>query len=323
MRIVVLDGYTLNPGDLSWDELKAIGEVEVHERTDFTVQAIVERADGAEIVLTNKTPLSVSVIDRLPSLRYVGVLATGFNVVDGKAAEARRIPVANIPTYGTDSVAQMTFAHLLNLCHHVAEHSTDVRSGAWARSPDFCYWLNAQIELVGRTLGIVGFGRIGRRVGEIANAFGMRVIAHDLHRSDEPNWPGFAWREIDELLELSDVVTLHCPLTPENTGMMDAQRIARMKRHAFLLNMSRGPLVVDADLADALCRGLIAGAGIDVLEQEPPVADNPLYGAPNVTITPHIAWATKQARARLLSTAVRNVRAFLEGSPQNVVNGVM
>ncbi len=322
MRIVVLDGYTLNPGDLSWDGLETIGEVEVHDRTDFTDDAIVEAAGGADVVLTNKTPLSASVIGRLSSLRYIGVLATGFNVVDLEAAKARGMPVTNIPTYGTDSVAQMTFAHLLNLCHHVAEHSDNVRTGGWARSPDFCYWLHAQIELAGRTLGIVGFGRIGRRVGQIANALGMRVIAHDLHRGGEPDWPGFAWREIDELLAESDVVTLHCPLTPGNTGMMNAQRLARMKRSAFLLNMSRGPLVVDADLATALREGVIAGAGIDVLEQEPPAADNPLYDAPNVTITPHIAWATKEARSRLLSTAVENVRAFLDGTPRNVVNGV-
>ena len=320
MRIVVLDGYTLNPGDLDWSQLEALGDVVVHDRTDPDEAAIVERAAGAQIVLTNKTPLAASTIRRLTALRYIGVLATGYNIVDLDAANERSIPVANIPTYGTDSVAQMTFAHLLNLCHRVADHSNDVRAGRWARSADFCYWLAPQIELSGRTMGIIGFGRIGRRVGEIAHAFGMRVIANDAAPVSPPAWPGFAWRGVDELLGESDVVSLHCPLTPENTGMINAARLRLMKPEAFLINTSRGPLVVDADLAAALRDGVIAGAGIDVLGQEPPSADNPLYDAPNVAITPHISWATEAARARLLAVAVDNVRAFLAGNPANVVN---
>ena len=322
MNIVVLDGFTLNPGDLDWSPLERLGNVQVYDRTGDDERSIAQRASGAEIVLTNKTPLAASVIEQLPELRYIGVLATGFNVIDGEAAASRGIPVTNIPTYGTDSVAQMVFAHLLNLCHHVVEHSQDVRGGGWAGRPDFCYWLRPQIELAGKTMGVIGFGRIGRRVGEVAHAFGMRVVAHDVHHGADPGWPDFAWREVDELLAESDVVSLHCPLTPENAGLIDSAKLARMKPSAFLLNMSRGPLVVDADLADALRSGVIAGAGIDVLEQEPPAADNPLYAAPNITITPHISWATREARSRLMATAAENVRAFLDGRPQNVVNGV-
>ena len=322
MKIVVLEGYTLNPGDLDWSPLERLGEVQVYDRTGTDEQLVAQRASGADVVLTNKTPLAARVIAQLADLRYIGILATGFNVVDVEAAASREIPVTNIPTYGTDSVAQMVFAHLLNLCHHVVEHAQDVRDGGWARSPDFSYCLKPQIELVGKTMGIVGFGRIGRRVGELAHAFGMRVVAHDVYHGAEPDWPGFAWSEVDELLAVSDVVSLHCPLTPENTGLIDSTRLARMKPSAFLLNMSRGPLVVDADLAQALRSGVIAGAGIDVLEQEPPAADNPLYAAPNVTITPHIAWATREARSRLMTTAAENVRAFLDGRPQNVVNGI-
>jgi len=320
VSIVVLDGHTLNPGDLSWQELEALGETTIYDRTGNDPSLIVERARDAEVVLTNKTPLSAEVIDRLAKLEYIGVLATGFNVVDTAAAAARSIPVTNIPAYGTDSVAQMAFAHILHHCHRVADHSADVRSGGWAGKPDFCYWTSPQIELAGLTMGIVGFGRIGRRVGEIANAFGMRVIAHSPRRTVAPEWPGFAFVGIDELLAGSDIVSLNCPLTPQTEGLLDAERLAKMKRSALLLNLSRGPLVVENDLAAALRDGTIAGAGIDVLSQEPPQADNPLLAAPNVTITPHIAWATHAARARLLDTAIENVRGHLSHQPRNVVN---
>ena len=319
MKIVVLDGYTLNPGDLDWSELRSLGEAVIYERTGTDQAAVLERAEGAEIVLTNKTPISGAAIGRLPALRYIGVLATGYNIVDVRAAAARSIPVTNIPIYGTDSVAQMTFAHVLDFCHRVADHSRDVRDGGWSRSRDFCYWKSPLVELAGKTMGIVGFGRIGRRVGESAAAFGMRVMAQDLFHGETPSLPGFAWAELDDLLGVSDFVSLHCPLTAENTGLIDARRLALMKPGAMLLNMSRGPLVVDADLADALKRGIIAGAGIDVLEIEPPRPDNPLFGAPNITITPHIAWATREARARLLDTAIANIRAFMDGKPVNVV----
>lgn len=322
MKIVVLDGYTLNPGDLDWSALESLGEVTIHERTGTDEALIVERASGAEVVLTNKTVLSAQTIASLPELRYIGVLATGFNTVDVKAAAERGIPVTNIPTYGTDSVAEMVFAHLLGFARRVDAHAKSVAAGDWAKSKDFCYWLSPQIELVGKTLGIIGFGRIGRRLGELANAFGMRVLANDIYHGNEPGWEGFAWKEIDALLKESDFVSLHCALTPENTGLINEPRLKLMKKSAFLFNMSRGPLVVDADLAAALHAGEIAGAGIDVLEQEPPGADNPLYTAPNCTITPHISWATHEARSRLLNTAVANVSAFLDGSLQNVVNEV-
>ncbi len=319
MNIVVLDGYTLNPGDLDWSPLERLGTVTIHDRTGTDQALIVERAKEADAVLTNKTPLSAQTIHALPKLRYIGVMATGYNVVDVASAATRAIPVTNIPTYGTDSVAQMTFAHILTFSNRVVEHSREVVSGAWARSVDFCFWNAPLVELAGKTMGIIGFGRIGRRVGALADAFGMRVVAQDLRRTDAPNWPHFAWRRMDQLLAEADFVSLHCPLTPENTGMIDAGALRAMKRSAFLLNMSRGPLVVDADLADALRNGVIAGAGIDVLEREPPEADNPLYSAPNITITPHIAWATREARSRLLNTAVANVRAFLAGETANRV----
>lgn len=322
MNIVVLDGYTLNPGDLDWDGLRALGNVTVHDRTLGGEAEVVERAGDAEIVLTNKTRLPASTLDQLPKLRYIGVLATGYDVVDLTAAAARGIPVCNIPTYGTDSVAQMVFAHILHHCHHVAEHTQAVRSGEWSRQVDFCFWNYPLTELAGLTMGIVGFGRIGRRVGELANAFGMTVIAHDVYQGNPPAWPGFRFAEIDELLAESDVVSLNCPLTQENRGMINRDSLARMRRSSILVNCSRGPLVVAADLADALERGVIAAAALDVLPEEPPVADNPLLSAPNCTITPHIAWATRSARSRLMNTAVQNVQAFLNGSPQNVVNGV-
>jgi glycerate dehydrogenase len=322
MKIVVLDGHTLNPGDLDWSELEALGEVIVYDRTDADESLITERATDAEIVLTNKTPLSANVIGRLPDLRYIGELATGNNNVDIRAAAARGIPVTNIPTYGTDSVAEMTFAHLFELARRVTAHAADVSTGGWARSVDFCYTLHPQIELAGKTIGIVGFGTIGRRVAEIAHAFRMRVIAHSRSRRDAPDWEGFAWHDIDALLAESDVVSLHCPLTPETEGMINAERLHLMKPTALLINMARGPVVVDADLAAALRDGTIAGAGLDVLDPEPPDLYNPLYSAPNCTITPHIAWATHEARSRLLNTAVDNVKGFLSGSPQNVVKGV-
>ena len=320
MKIVVLDGYTLNPGDLDWGPVKALGDTVIHDRTEHEEPEILNRLQGVEIALTNKTPLSGSVIGQLPALRYIGVLATGFNVVDIEAAASRSIPVANIPIYGTDSVAQMTFAHILDFCHKVSMHSKDVKAGGWTRSQDFCYWNTHLMELAGKTMGIIGFGRIGRRVGEVANAFGMRVLAQDIYKGETPKWPGFTWCEVDDLLAGSDFVSLHCPLTPDNNGLMNAKRLSMMKPTAFFLNLSRGPLVVDADLAQALENNVIAGAGIDVMEQEPPAADNPLLKAPNLNITPHIAWATREARSRLLNTAAENIEAFLKGNPTNLVN---
>lgn len=316
MRIVVLDGYTLNPGDLSWDGLSALGPCEIHDRTapDLTLT----RAHGAEIVLTNKTLLSKEQIEALPHLKFISVLATGVNVVDSVAARAQGIPVSNVPAYGTNSVAQMTFALLLELTQHVGHHAQTVRDGRWIRSPDFCYWDMPLIELHGKTLGVIGAGRIGRAVIDLGLAFQMKVLAHS--RSAPPNENRFQHVELEQLLRESDVVSLHCPLTPETKHLINTERLAWMRPSAFLLNTSRGPLVDDHALARALNAEELAGAGLDVLSVEPPNAGNPLLMAKNCLITPHIAWATHAARARLMNTTVANVKAFLDGKPQNVVN---
>jgi len=316
MKLVVLDGYCLNPGDLSWDALRHKGDLTVYDRT--RLEEVVERAAGAEVVFTNKTPLPGSALEQLPALRYIGVLATGYNVVDVNAAKARSVVVTNIPTYGTASVAQFVFALLLELCHNVKLHSDAVRAGEWSLNPDWSFWKSPLVELAGRTMGIVGFGRIGRQVGRIADALGMHVIAYDTFHGGPPQY-SFRWAELEELLSESDVVSLHSPLFPDTQGMINARTLAMMKSSAFLINTSRGPLVVDSDLADALNAGRLAGAGVDVLSVEPPAADNPLLSARNCLVTPHIAWATREARARLMDQAVANVTAFAAGSPINVV----
>src|ERR1039458_2011712 len=274
MRIVVLDGHCLNPGDLSWDALRALAPLDVYDRTPE--DQVVALAAGADMLLVTKVPISAATMQQLPELKYIGVVATGYNIVDVEAARTRNVVVTNIPAYGTASVAQFAFALLLELCHHVCAHGEAVRQGAWSRSADWCFWNYPLIELAGKTMGIVGFGRIGRQMAAIANAFGMRVVAHDSVRAGAPQYPNFAWLPVDRLLAESDVVSLHCPLTPENMGMIDRQRLASMKKTAFLLNTSRGPLVVDRDLADALNAGVIAGAGLDVLSVEPPPEGNPL-----------------------------------------------
>ena len=316
-KITVLDGYCLNPGDLSWDCLKELGDLRVFDRTP--ADNVVERARDAEIILTNKTPLPGYVLEQLPSLKYIGVLATGYNIVDVEAANRRGIVVTNIPTYGTDSVAQFVFALLLELCHHVYLHSEAVRGGAWSRSADWCFWKAPLVELAGKTMGIVGFGRIGRQTGKIADALGMRVIASDTYQGNPPDWPGFRFAAVDELLGESDVVSLHAPLFPDTRGMINAKSLALMKSSAFLINTSRGPLIVDQDLADALNEGRIAGAAVDVLSVEPPEEGNPLLSARNCLVTPHIAWATREARGRLMDLAVGNITAFLAGQPVNVI----
>ncbi|MCC6293833.1 MAG: D-2-hydroxyacid dehydrogenase [Bryobacterales bacterium] len=314
MKIVILDGYCLNPGDLSWDGLRALGSVTVHDRTAAADTAT--RLAGAEIVFTNKTALTAEVFAATPTLRYAGVLATGYNIVDVAAARARGITVTNIPTYGTASVAQHAFALLLELTQHVGLHDQAVRGGEWSRSPDWCFSKTPLVELSGKTLGIVGYGRIGRATAAIGRAFGMRIVAADARQEGD----GAEWRGIDELLGESDAVSLHCPLTPETNGLMNAARLRLMKPTAFLLNTSRGPLIVNQDLADALNAGVIAGAGLDVLDVEPPQHGNPLIGAKNCIVTPHMAWATREARARLMDIAVENLRAFLSGVPVNTVS---
>lgn len=318
MKIVVLDGYTLNPGDLSWEGLKSLGPTVIYDRTPGTL--IYERAKEADILLTNKTPLSRDIIASLPVLKYIGVLATGFNVVDIKAAKEKNIPVTNIPTYGTRSVAQMVFAHILVFCNHVQSHNDAVRAGAWAESVDFCFWNFPLIELADKTIGIIGFGRIGQAVADIAQAFGMHCLAYEPFQSNQSARKDFKWVSLDELLQQSDFVSLHCPLTDETKGMINKETIGKMKKSAYLINTSRGPLVVDEDLADALNNQTIAGAGIDVLSIEPPNRENPLLTAKNCLITPHISWATKEARSRLMDIAAENVKAFMDGKPVNVVN---
>ncbi|MCG3179070.1 MAG: Glycerate dehydrogenase [Phycisphaerae bacterium] len=317
MKIVCLDGYALNPGDLSWAAFEKLGDFAVHDRTP--ADAIIGRARGADALLTNKTPLSADTLGHLDGLRYVGVLATGYNVVDVAAARARGVAVTNVPTYGTDAVAQFTFALLLELCHRVGFHANTAQAGRWSECPDFCYFLTPQVELAGATMGVVGTGRIGRRVIHIALALGMKVLAADPHR--EPALPaGAGWADLDELFAAADVVSLHTPLTPQSERLVDARRLATMKPTAMLINTARGPLVDERALADALAAGRLAGAAVDVLTVEPPPADNPLLKAPNCLVTPHMAWSAQAARRRLMATAADNLAAFLAGRPVNVVN---
>ena len=317
MNIVVLDGHTLNPGDLSWDALKALGSVTLHERTP--ADQIIPRLAEADIAITNKVPFSRETIAALPKLCYIGVTATGFNIIDTAAAKERNLVVANVPTYGTRSVAQHTFALLLELTQHAGHHAQSVREGRWVKSIDWCYNDYPLVELDGLALGIVGYGRIGQAVADLARAFGMTVLTNvSTRRKESPR--DVAVVDLDDLFAHSDVVSLHCPLTPETKNLVNAERLARMKPTAFLINTSRGPLIDEAALADALNNGRIAGAGLDVLSVEPPKADNPLLTAKNCLITPHNAWATRAARARLMDVAISNVRAFIGGQPQNVVN---
>ena len=317
MKIVILDGYCLNPGDLDWKGFEALGEVTVYDRTPVDDEEdILRRIGDSEIVLTNKTPITRSILDRRPGIKYVGLLSTGYNVVDTAAAREKGIPVCNVPGYGTEAVAQFAIALLLEICHHIGEHDRAVHAGQWSRCPDYCFWNYPLVELAGKTMGIVGYGRIGRAVGRIAAALGMDVIACGPH----PWTEGAPWTPLEELLRRSDVVSLHCPLFPETRGLINRETIALMKDGAILLNNSRGPLIVERDVACALNSGKLFAAGVDVADAEPIPADSPLLTAKNCIITPHISWAPLEARRRLLDTAVENLRAFLAGSPQNAVN---
>ncbi|WP_158734796.1 D-2-hydroxyacid dehydrogenase [Alteribacillus sp. YIM 98480] len=317
MKICILDGYTLNPGDLSWEELSRFGKIDLYDRTPEDL--VVERATDADIILTNKTPLRKTALEKLPKLKYIGVLATGFDVVDIEAASERKIVVTNIPTYGTLSVAQMAFALLLEHCHHVQRHSDSVKKGEWSENPDWCYWNYPLVELAGKTMGIVGLGRIGLQTAEIASAFGMAVVAYDYYPRDI-DLPNFKWVELHELLKEADVISLHCPLTSETEELINEKNISMMKSSAFIINNSRGKLVNNDHLAEALNAGTIAGAGLDVLAVEPPDDTNPLLQAKNCIITPHISWATKDSRSRLLNMAIDNIEAFINNNPKNVVN---
>ena len=320
MNIVILDGYCLNPGDLSWDGFSAMGRVTVYDRTPVEdVDETVRRIGDAGIVLTNKTPITRAVLDRCPQVRYVGLLSTGYNVVDTAAARERNIPVCNVPGYGTASVAQLAIALLLEICHRVGHHNRAVHEGRWSASIDYCFWDGTLIELAGKTMGIVGYGSIGQAVGEIARALGMTVIATGPHPWQPGQRPA-PYVPLEKLLADSDVVSLHCPLFPETKGLINRSTIEKMKEGTILLNTGRGPLIVEQDVADALNSGRLYAAGVDVAEIEPLPSGSPLLTARNCVITPHIAWAPLEARRRLMDIAVNNLRGFLAGAPENVVN---
>lgn len=317
MKIVILDGHAVNPGDLNWDFLDKYGEVTVYERTP--VDEVAARIGDADIVLTNKSPINEKILNACPNIKLVCVLATGYNVVDCEATAKRGIPVCNVPDYGTAAVAQFTFALLLDLCHKVAHHAQSVRDGKWCACPDFCYWETPQMELAGKTIGIIGFGRIGRAVGKIAKAFGMDVIAYNRSQCDEGKAIG-RYVNLEELLTTADIISLHCPLTAENTGMINADTIAKMKTGAILINTARGPLVVESAVAAALESGKLRGFACDVISAEPMVENNPLKSAPNCIITPHMAWAPIESRKRIQDCTDRSIQAFLNGNPINTVN---
>lgn len=317
MKIVILDGYSANPGDLSWDALKALGEVTVYDRTSR--EDTVERAADADIVLTNKVVIDREVMEQLPRLKFIGVLATGYNIIDVACARERGVVVSNVPAYSTESVAQMVFSHLLTVTNRTEHYAQQNREGRWTRSADFCYWDSPVMELAGKTMGIVGLGNIGRRVAEIALAFGMKVVALT-SKSEALLPPGVRKVTLEELLGASDVVSLHCPLTGQTRHLINHDTIAMMRPTAILINTGRGPLVDDEALAEALNANRLKAYCADVMTQEPPKADNPLLGLKNVFLTPHIAWASTEARIRLLDITIKNVRAFIEGKPQNVIN---
>lgn len=320
MKIVILDGYSLNPGDLDWSVFSDIGETAVYDRTPVDDQEeIIRRIGGSEIVLTNKTPVTRAVLERCPAVRYVGLLSTGYNVVDVEAARERGVPVCNVPGYGTASVAQLTIALLLEIYHRAGHHNQAVHAGRWSESADYCFWDGTLIEAAGKTMGIVGFGSIGQAVGRIAGALGMTVIASGPHPWAEGERPA-PYVPLEELLGRSDVVSLHCTLFPETRGLINRETIAKMKDGAVLLNTGRGPLLVEQDVADALNSGKLYAAGVDVAETEPIPADSPLLTAKNCVITPHIAWAPLEARRRLMDIAAGNLRSFLAGKPVNAVN---
>ena len=320
MKIVVLDGYTENPGDLSWGELEKLGELTVYDRTSLTDEnESIERIGDAEAIYTNKTPITKKIIEACPNLKFIGVLATGYNVVDVDAAKEHGIAVCNIPTYGTDAVAQFAIALLLEVCHHIGHHSDAVHDGRWETSEDWCFWDYPLIELAGKTMGIIGLGRIGQSTARIAGALGMKVIAYDRHQKDSGRKVA-EYVELDTLFAQSDVIVLHCPLFPETSGIINKDNIAKMKDGVIIINNSRGPLIVEQDLTDALNSGKVAAAGLDVVSTEPIKGDNPLLKAKNCIITPHISWAPKESRQRLMDIAVDNLAKFIAGEPQNVVN---
>ena len=320
MKIVVLDGYTENPGDLSWSGLEKFGELTVYDRTSLTdEEEIINRIGDAEIIYTNKTPISQKTIDACPQIKMISLLATGYNVVDYEYAKEKGIPVTNVPSYGTAAVGQFAIALLLEICHHIGHHNDAVQNGEWSRRGDFCFWDYPLIELDNKTMGIIGFGRIGMATGRIAKSMGMNILAYDAHQSDDGKEMA-QYVDLDTLLEKSDVIALHCPLFPDTEGIINKQTIAKMKDGVIIINNSRGQLVVEQDLADALNSGKVHAAGLDVVSSEPIKEDNPLLNAKNCIITPHISWAPKESRQRIMDCAGNNLEAFLSGKPINVVN---
>ena len=318
MKIVVLDGYTLNPGDISWEGMEAFGDLTVYDRTK--AEDVAERIGDAEVVYTNKTPITKETLDACPNVKFIGVLATGYNIVDTAAAKEKGIPVSNIPTYGTAAVSQFAIGLLLELCHHIGEHSDAVKAGEWTSNPDWCFWKYPLVELDGKTMGIIGFGRIGQDTGKIAQALGMKVLAYDSFPKKELESETCHYADLDTVLGESDVIALHCPLFPDTEGIINKDTIAKIKDGVMIINNSRGPLIVEQDLRDALDSGKVAGAAVDVVSTEPIQMDNPLIGAKNVIITPHISWAPKESRQRLMDIAVDNLKCYVDGKPQNVVN---
>ena len=314
MKITILDGHALNPGDLSWDQIRQFGELTYYDRTQ-SEELTIQRIGDSEIVLLNKVPITRNVLEHCPNIKLICVLATGYNVVECQAAAERGIPVCNVPGYGTDAVAQFTFALLLELCHRVGLHSDSVHNGEWSDCPDFCYWKTPQMELAGKTMGIIGYGAIGQAVGKIATALGMNILAYSRTQR-----PGHSYVDLDTLLAESDVISLHCPLFPENTGLINQETIAKMKDGAILLNTARGGLINEQAVSDALCSGKLRGFAGDVVTTEPIPANSPLLGAPNCILTPHMAWAPIESRQRILDATEENIRAFLSNKPTNVVN---
>lgn len=321
MKIVVLDGYTLNPGDLNWKSMEVLGEVQVYDRTSLTdVNEAIKRIGDAEAVFTNKTPMPAELFAACPNLKYVGVLATGYNVVDTKAAREKGVTVTNIPSYGTAAVGQFAIALLLEICHHIGHHNEAVHAGKWEQNPDWCFWDYPLVELAGKTMGIIGFGRIGRSTGQIAQALGMNLLVYDAFKNTALESETCRYAELDEVFSNSDVIVLHCPLFPETEGIINKENIEKMKDGVILINNSRGPLIREQDLADALNSGKVAAAGLDVVSAEPVRGDNPLLKAKNCILTPHISWAPKESRKRLMDIAVENLIRFQHGTPVNVVN---
>ena len=318
MNIVILDAYALNPGDLSWDQMSNLGDTAIYDRTP--AELVVERSKGAQILIVNKSNITREVIYSLPELRYIGVLATGYDVVDTVAATERGIIVTNVPAYSTDSVIQMVFALLFELCTNVKAHSDAVHNMEWSKNVDFCFWKYPLTEIAGKTMGIIGFGKIGQRVAQVAKAFGMNVIVYSRTKIESTGISEIEWVSFDDIFKQSDILTLHCPLTDSTKGIVNKDSLKLMKSSAFLINTSRGGVIAEQDVADALNKGIISGAGVDVLSTEPPKADNPMLSAKNCFITPHIAWATNEARQRLMDIAASNMKAFIDGNPVNKVN---